>query len=143
MNKALYQALILDHNKNPHNFGRLNSPTSTSEGYNPLCGDKYIVDVEIADGMIKKIAFEGSGCALSKASASLMTEAVLEKNTKDVKQTISKMQELITTGKSDIENKKLQVFSNVKDYPTRAKCASLPWHTLKAVLAEQKIATTE
>ena len=141
--KDLYQELILDHNKNPKNFGHLDKPKNISEGYNPLCGDHYFIELNIQKNLIFDIRFNGSGCALSKASASLMTEAVKGQNMTYIKNLISDMQSLITGEREEIDNTKLKVFKNIQNYPIRAKCVSLAWHTLKSALNNNKIASTE
>ncbi len=141
--RDLYQELILDHNKNPKNFGTLKQAQKKSEGYNPLCGDHYFVELNEKDAQLNEIAFSGSGCALSKASASLMTEAVKETSLEKTQLLIEQMLQLVTGETDSISNKKLQVFKNVQDYPSRVKCAALPWHTLKAALEDKKLATTE
>lgn len=139
--KELYQQIILDHNKNPKNYGVLSSYNRTSEGYNPLCGDKIQIYLDIENGKINKISFEASGCAISKASTSVMTELLIGTSITEAKDIFKKFQKLVTTDSSaqiDIAKLgKLAVFAGVRDFPTRVKCAVLGWHTLIAAI-EQK-----
>jgi nitrogen fixation NifU-like protein len=146
--KELYQQVILDHNKNPRNYKKIEYANHTAEGYNPLCGDKIDVYLQTENGMIKDISFLGSGCAISKASASLMSSFVKGKSIEEAKEIFDRFHELIT-GKL-VENDeleslgKLQVFAGVREFPVRVKCASLAWHTMLAALKEdQKTITTE
>lgn len=128
----LYQEVILDHNKNPRNWGHLENPTKYSEGFNPLCGDKINLFLNINDNKIDDIKFEGNGCAISKASASIMTSLVKGKSFSEVKEIFDEFHEIITDGCEDHEpsNPNLEVFCGVKEYPGRVKCAALAWHTL-------------
>jgi nitrogen fixation NifU-like protein len=139
--RELYQQVILDHNKSPRNFKKLENANHTAEGYNPLCGDKIDVYMETENGMIKDISFLGSGCAISKASASLMSSFVKGKSIEEAKMIFNKFHELIT-GKlsedNDLEDLgKLQVFAGVREFPVRVKCASLAWHTMLAALKDK------
>ena len=134
----LYQELILDHNRRPRNCGRLADANCEAEGYNPLCGDRVSVFATVEDGVIKKISFDGSGCAISTASASLMTESLKGKTLEQAKALFHKFHDLLT---SDTEKTsegpslgKLVVFSGVCRYPARVKCATLAWHTVNAAL---------
>ena len=134
----LYQSVILDHNRSPRNFRELEDASSRAEGYNPLCGDRLTVWVRLAGDQIAAVTFHGSGCAISKASASMMTEAVKGKSAAEAKDLAQQFQELVT-GRSDARTArarlgKLAVFSGVSEFPVRVKCASLCWHTLKAAL---------
>ena len=146
--KELYQQVILDHNKSPRNFKKLETANHTAEGYNPLCGDKINIYVETEDNKVKDISFLGSGCAISKASASLMSSFVKGKSIDEAKQIFEKFHELIT-GKLTEDNAieelgKLKVFAGVREFPVRVKCASLAWHTMLAALKEdKKIISTE
>jgi len=140
--KELYQQVILDHNKSPRNFKKLETANHTAEGYNPLCGDKINIYVETEDNKVKDISFLGSGCAISKASASLMSSFVKGKSIDEAKQIFEKFHELIT-GKLTEDNAieelgKLKVFAGVREFPVRVKCASLAWHTMLAALKEDK-----
>ena len=139
---ALYQEVILDHNKKPRNFGKLNEATHHAEGYNPLCGDKINVYLELDGDVLKTITFEGSGCAISKASASMMTETLKGKTTAQIEAIFRAFHELVTGQTSagapvatqTPELGKLIVFSGVREFPARVKCASLAWHTMRAAL---------
>ncbi len=146
--KELYQQVILDHNKSPRNFKKLDSPTNFAEGYNPLCGDKINIYLKVENGIITDVSFEGSGCAISKASASLMTSIVKGMSEKEATKLFEKFHDLVT-GKLDDEQAiaelgKLAVFAGVRDFPSRVKCASLAWHTLQSALKEEnKTVSTE
>ncbi len=135
--RELYQQLILDHNKNPRNFRALNPADRFAEGYNPLCGDKVQIYLQIHGDRIKDIGFQGSGCAISKASASLMTEAVKGKTLGETEAYFKGFQAMLTdpTSNPDLDQMgKLAVFAGVRDYPTRVKCATLSWHALWAAI---------
>jgi len=140
----LYKSLILDHNKSPQNFGELKDATQTAEGFNPLCGDHYFVELIVVNDMIKDIKFHGQGCAISKASASLMTSSVKGQE-KQYAQALAKQFQDMITGESDqAPNQRLEAFKGVRDFPTRTKCASLAWHTLLAALEnKQKVVSHE
>lgn len=134
----LYQSVILDHNRNPRNFRSLENADGQAEGYNPLCGDRVKVWVKVEGDQIADVSFEGSGCALSKASASLMTTAIKGKSRADVERLFGMFHELIT-GKSGPavtreQLGKLAVFSGVAEFPSRVKCASMAWHALQSAL---------
>ena len=135
----LYQELILDHNRRPRNFGTLADANRRAEGYNPLCGDRLKVYLRLEDDRIAGVSFEGSGCAISKASASLMTDAVKGKTIADATALFDRVHTMLTmpmdrpVDVSDVG--KLAVLSGVREFPVRIKCASLAWHTLKAALA--------
>ncbi len=136
----LYQEIILDHNRRPRNFGPLADADHQAEGYNPLCGDQLKVYLRIADGRIEDVHFDGSGCAISKASASLMTEAVKGKSLAEAEELFGGFHELLTgdpsvKGEASAELGKLAVFEGVREFPVRVKCATLAWHTLHAALA--------
>ena len=135
----LYQEVILDHNKRPRNFGTLPDATGVAQGHNPLCGDKLSLYVKVEDGRIAGIAFEGSGCAISKASASLMTDAVKGQSLTETLALFDRVHAMLTTPTGqDVDTDavgKLAVLSGVREFPVRVKCASLAWHTLKAALA--------
>lgn len=144
----LYQQVILDHNKNPKNYGRLEKPNRTAEGYNPLCGDRVQLFLQVEDGVIRDISFVGSGCAISKASASIMTTEVKGKTAAEAEGLFKKFQQLLT---SDIHSPanteglgKLAVFSGVREFPMRVKCASLSWHTMMSALRQNgEVVSTE
>jgi nitrogen fixation NifU-like protein len=136
--RDLYQEVILDHGKRPRNFGPLASANRRAEGYNPLCGDRETVSLRLEGDVVKDVAFEGAGCAISTASASMMTESVRGKSRAEAEALFEKFHDLIT-GESKAPSGgpplgKLEVFSGVREYPVRIKCATLPWHTLKAAL---------
>ena len=140
----LYQETILDHSKRPRNKGVLPEPTHTAEGYNPLCGDRLTLQLKVEDGRVAAVAFQGMGCAISTASASLMTDAIKGKTTAEAESTFKKFHDLLTLehpSTSDLG--KLAVFSGVREYPMRVKCATLAWHTLRAALHGQQKASTE
>lgn len=145
--KDLYQEVIVDHNRDPRNFGRLERPRQTLEGFNPLCGDRLTLYLDLDDGRITDIKFDGAGCAISVASASLMTEAVKGKSVAEAESIFADFRELLTgrAGEDGIERfGKLAVLAGVRDYPSRVKCATLCWHTLRAALAgEDAPVTTE
>jgi nitrogen fixation NifU-like protein len=134
--KDLYRDVILDHNKKPRNFGRLEEPAVHADGHNPLCGDRLTVSLRLDGDRIEDIRFEGKGCAISTASASLMTEAVKGKDRGAVGALFDKIHALLTeqdaVPSSDLG--KLAALSGVREFPARVKCASLCWHTLNAAL---------
>jgi nitrogen fixation NifU-like protein len=146
--RELYQQVILDHNKSPRNFKKLETANHYAEGYNPLCGDRIDIYVKLDDDRIEDISFVGSGCAISKASASLMSTMVKGKTIGEAEEIFEKFHHLIT-GKLDEEVNtdevgKLAVFAGVREFPSRVKCASLAWHTLISALKEEnKTVTTE
>jgi nitrogen fixation NifU-like protein len=136
--RELYQELIIDHSKRPRNFRVLEAANRKSEGYNPLCGDKVTVFLELENDRVKNISFQGSGCAISTASASVMTESVKGKTLPEAEALFEVFHNLVTgkppaTGKAP-ELGKLAVFSGVSEFPVRVKCATLPWHTLHVAL---------
>ena len=134
----LYQEVVLDHGKRPRNYGALPGATHRAEGLNPLCGDHFTVQARLEDGRIAEARFEGSGCAISKASASVMTGAVKGKTTAEIEALFERFHRLVTEGPAagvdEAALGKLAVFGGVHEYPTRVKCASLAWHTLRAAL---------
>jgi len=145
----LYQEVILDHNRQPRNFHALESADRKAEGHNPLCGDRLTLFVQVQDDRIKDVGFIGSGCAISKASASMMTEAVKGRTLREAEALFQTFHRLLTgqgaesaPGAPDLG--KLVVFSGVREFPVRVKCATLAWHTLRAALDNQSdIASTE
>ena len=147
--RELYQATILDHNREPRNFGALASANRTARGENPVCGDKLAVYLEVdGDDRVVDVRFDGKGCAISTASASLMTEFVKGRPRDEVEATFEKFHELVTGNpgeKVDGEGLgKLAVFSGVREYPVRVKCATLCWHTLRSALDDSdEVAQTE
>lgn len=137
--RDLYQEVILDHNKRPRNFRILSQPTHTANGLNPLCGDRVSVYLDIQEGVIKDIAFQGAGCAISSASASLMTEALKGKRVDDVAPLFEAFHTIVTSdGECPRGLGKLSVLAGVRDYPSRVKCATLAWHAVRAALEEQQ-----
>jgi nitrogen fixation NifU-like protein len=143
----LYQQVILDHNKKPRNFQKLEGANRTAEGFNPLCGDQLTVYLLMDEGAVREVSFVGSGCAISKASASMMTQAVKGKTREDARALFDEFHRMVT-GELDEESEpnqlgRLKIFAGVRDYPARVKCASLPWHTLHAALEGEEMATTE
>ena len=144
----LYQELILDHNRRPRNFGDMPNADREAHGHNPLCGDRWTVALKVSDNVIRDVKFSGSGCAISKASASLMTEAVRERSVGEALLLFDRLQAVLTTPMDrdvDVSDLgKLSVFAGVREFPMRVKCASLAWHTLKAALAqEDRVVKTE
>ncbi len=134
----LYQEVVLDHGKRPRNFGPLEGATHHAEGLNPLCGDHFTVHARVDGGVVREARFEGSGCAISKASASVMTGIVKGKTAEEIERIFERFHRLVTEGPragDEEEMGKLAVFGGVHDYPTRVKCASLAWHALRAALA--------
>ena len=143
----LYQQVILDHNKKPRNFHKLETANRTAEGYNPLCGDQLNVYLQLEDDQVKDISFEGSGCAISKASASMMTQAVKGKTKKETENLFGEFHRMVT-GQLDEDKEEnhlghLTIFAGVREFPVRVKCATLSWHTLHAALNNQDAVSTE
>jgi nitrogen fixation NifU-like protein len=145
--RELYQEVILDHNKKPRNFREMPDATAHAEGFNPLCGDHLNLSVKIDGDVLTDVAFQGSGCAISKASASMMTTSVIGKTKQEAERLFELFHEMVTgdpESQADApELGKLAVFSGVCEFPARVKCASLPWHTLRAALHNGKRVTTE
>ncbi len=143
----LYQEVILDHNKNPRNFREIESPDKFADGNNPLCGDKLKVYVSLENNEIADVSFTGSGCAISKASASIMTQTLKGKTMEDASKLFEEFHQMVT-GKLDIETDehnlgKLRIFAGVLEFPARVKCASLSWHTVNAALHGEDEVSTE
>lgn len=133
----LYQQMILDHYRSPRNCRQIDECSCSANGHNPLCGDRVSVYVDVVDGKIEDVSFEGSGCAISTASASLMTEAVKGKSVEEAHALFRVFHNLITgEERGDEDLGKLEIFAGVRQYPTRVKCATLAWHTLEAALKE-------
>ena len=133
--RDLYQEVILDHNKHPRNFGEIEGADRHADGYNPLCGDRLAVYLNLDGDRITDVAFLGSGCAISKASASLMTDAVKGRTVAEARELFARFQAMITDdaeAAAPADVGKLAVLAGVRDYPTRVKCASLAWHALRA-----------
>jgi nitrogen fixation protein NifU and related proteins len=136
--RDLYQEVVIDHSKHPRNFRKLEGANLMAQGYNPLCGDRVTIYLKFEDGQVKDIAFEGSGCAISTASTSIMTEVLKGKTKAQAEAIFENFHDLVTgvreTGNDSPALGKLEVFSNVSDYPVRVKCATLAWHTLRSAL---------
>jgi nitrogen fixation NifU-like protein len=141
--RDLYQEVILDHSRNPRNRGRLEGANREAEGFNPLCGDRFTVQLIVADGIVRDIRFEGSGCAISTASASMMTEDLRGRAAEEADARFRLFRETMTgdpasgNGTEDPALGKLAVFAGVREFPVRVKCATLPWHTFEAALHER------
>ena len=138
--RDLYQEVILDHSKAPRNFRELPNANHRAEGFNPLCGDHFTVYLELDGDSIRDISFQGSGCAISKASASMMTQSLKGKTREEAKKLFEQFHKLVTRGAngSVAELGKLAVFSGVSEFPVRVKCATLAWHTLQAAFEERQ-----
>jgi nitrogen fixation NifU-like protein len=146
--RELYQEVILDHNKRPRNFRVPDPVNRKAEGYNPLCGDKITVFLYVEGDVIKDLGFQGTGCAISKASASLMTDALKGKTLDEANKYFDRFHDMVTTPANVEVNSevlgKMAVLAGVREYPMRVKCASLAWHTLKAAMqAENNVVSTE
>lgn len=133
--RNLYEEVILDHNRRPRNFQYKPAAANRhAHGYNPLCGDEFTVNLHVENGVIKDVGFEGAGCAISTASASLMTESIKGKSIEEAERLFNGIHDLLTQQGSAETLGKLQVLSGVREYPSRVKCATLAWHTLHAAL---------
>jgi len=134
----LYQQVILDHNKQPRNFHKLENANCKAEGYNPLCGDRIVIYLQVENDTVRDVSFEGSGCAISKASASMMTESIKGKTRAQIESMFQNVHQMMTTSpdqEPDLNGLgKLAAFSGVREFPVRVKCATLAWHTLLAAL---------
>jgi nitrogen fixation NifU-like protein len=141
--RELYQEVILDHSKNPRNFRELEGTPRTAKGHNPLCGDRLTLFLDVRDGVVADASFQGAGCAISTASASMMTESLKGKTEAEAEALFESFHRLVT-GKSTLPEDgddevlgKLAVFGGVRDYPVRVKCATLAWHTMRSALQER------
>lgn len=146
--RELYQQVILDHSKKPRNFQKLEGANRTAQGHNPLCGDDVTVYLRLEDDAIRNISFQGSGCAISKASASMMTDSVKGKTKADAEALFRRFHDLVTVGEDEAADLggmgKLAVFAGVREFPVRVKCATLAWHTLRAALeGKEEMVSTE
>lgn len=144
--RDLYQEVIFDHNRQPRNFGRLEGATHKAEGFNPLCGDQLTLYLRVGDdGRIEEVAFEGKGCAISTASASLLTEAVKGRTLEEAERLFRGFHGMIMDepAAEPVELGKLEVLAGVKEFPTRVKCATLAWHTLHAAIEGKDQVSTE
>jgi len=137
--RELYQEVLLDHHRKPRNFRTLPRPTQAAEGANPLCGDRVSVEVELEDDVIRDIAFQGSGCAISIAAASMMTASLKGKTLAEAEEAFGRFHGMLTDRQPSAEEVaalgKLAIFAGVREFPSRIKCATLPWHTMQAALA--------
>ena len=144
--RDLYQEVILEHSKKPRNFRAIESANHKAEGFNPLCGDHFTVYVDVQGGAINDIGFQGSGCAISKASASMMTQTLKGKTTAEAEEIFTKFHDLVTGQKTGTQEElgKLAVFAGVSEFPLRVKCATLAWHALRAAMrGEEQAVSTE
>jgi nitrogen fixation NifU-like protein len=146
--RELYEEMILEHNRNPRNYPKKPEGCNHSaHGFNPLCGDEFFLHLKIEDGVIKDVGFEGAGCALSTASASVMTETILGKTLEEAEAIFRQVHEMLVSESGELEDPelgKMAILAGVHDYPLRVKCATLAWHTLHAALREQtETVTTE
>jgi nitrogen fixation protein NifU and related proteins len=144
--RELYQQVILDHNKNPRNFHEMPDASQRVDGYNPLCGDHYTIFLRLDGDTIREVSFTGSGCAISKASASVMSSTMKGKSKEEAGQLFDTFHRLVTGDASSLsaaELGRLAAFSGVSEFPARVKCATLAWHTLKSALdgSEEKVST--
>jgi nitrogen fixation NifU-like protein len=133
--RDLYQQVILDHNRKPRNFRKIADANRTAEGYNPLCGDRITVELTVEDGIVKDVGFQGTGCAISKAAASMMTASVIGKPEREVDALFHRVHAMLTGANGATEVGKLAVFAGVREFPSRIKCVTLAWHTLRAALS--------
>jgi nitrogen fixation NifU-like protein len=146
--RELYQEVILDHSKRPRNLHGMPEATARADGHNPLCGDRVTVYLHVEGDVVRDLSFQGSGCSISTASASMMTDALKGKTVAEAKALFERFHELVTADPSKaatvpVELGKLAVFAGVHEFPMRVKCASLPWHTMKAALEGGDRASTE
>ncbi len=142
----LYQEILLEHNSKPRNFKALEGANQTSEGYNPLCGDQITLALKVVDGVIDDVGFQGSGCAISRASASMMTQSIKGQSVEQAEHIFDAFHHMITEPEGEIDLETLgdlETLSGVNEYPTRIKCAILAWHTMKAALEGDAQVTTE
>ena len=145
--QELYQEIVMDHNRRPRNFGSMTDSTATSEGFNPLCGDQITLFLKVSEDIVEDISFEGVGCAISKSSASMMTEGVKGKSVEEALTVFQAFREMITAKSDGSKDSEilgdLEILKGVAQYPPRIKCATLSWHTLQAALqgTERDIST--
>jgi len=141
----LYQEVILDHNRRPRNFRPLADASHSAEGYNPLCGDRLTLYLKLDDGVVTDVSFEGAGCAISKASASMMTDAIKGRTVAEAHALFERFHRMVTTPPEQaVEDMgKLSSLAGVREFPVRIKCASLAWHTLKAAFGNKRRTSTE
>jgi nitrogen fixation protein NifU and related proteins len=143
--RELYQEVILEHSKHPRNYRALDAANHKAEGFNPLCGDHFTIYADVKDGTIHDLSFQGTGCAISKASASMMTQSLKGKSAAEAEELFTRFHDLVTgRGGSPDAVGKLAVFAGVSEFPLRVKCATLAWHALRAALrGEQQAVSTE
>ena len=145
--RVLYQDTILEHNKNPRHFGSLENVTHQAFGKNPVCGDSYVLQLQVTDGVIQDLAYSGQGCAISKSSCSIMSTVLIGKTVAQAMELFKEFQFIVTSGTHEMLDLdvlgKLAVFVGVREFPARVKCASLGWHTMKAALEEKGEVSTE
>lgn len=144
--RDLYREVIVDHGRRPRNFGPLAGASHRAEGFNPLCGDRLTLHLQVVDGVIRDARFEGAGCAISMASASLLTEALKGRSTSEAEALFASFHAMLTGERqaTDVPLGKLEVLAGVREFPTRIKCATLAWHALRAALhAEKQAVATE
>ena len=144
----LYQEIVMDHNRRPRNFGELNDPTNSADGFNPICGDQIALQLFIEDGIVSDVAFNGVGCAISKSSASMMTEELKGKTLEHAEQLFEAFRKMITRTPGDPYDSNLlgdlEILQGVSQYPARIKCATLPWHTLHSAIQDgNEVVSTE
>ena len=144
--QELYQEIVMDHNRRPRNFGSMTDSTATSEGFNPLCGDQITLFLKVSEDIVEDISFEGVGCAISKSSASMMTEGVKGKSVEEALTVFEAFREMITAKSDGSKDSEilgdLEILKGVAQYPTRIKCATLSWHTLQAALQGTAVSYT-
>ena len=143
--RDLYQEVILEHSKKPKNFRAIETANHKAEGFNPLCGDHFTIYVDVKDGAISDMGFQGSGCAISKASASMMTQMLKGKTENEAESIFTRFHDLVTghAGSDGQDLGKLAVFAGVSEFPLRVKCATLAWHTMHAALNNEALVSTE
>lgn len=144
--RELYQEVIIDHNRNPRNHHKMDAATNVANGFNPLCGDKLTVFLHVENNTIQDISFVGNGCAISQASASLMTDALMGKSVREAEEIFIKFHTMVTADEkiADLDVDKLTVLAGVREFPARVKCATLAWHTMHAALGnDNKTVVTE
>jgi nitrogen fixation NifU-like protein len=143
----LYQEILLEHNSKPRNFRRLDDATISADGYNPLCGDQYTLYLKLKDDVIEDVGFQGAGCAISKASASMLTQRIKGMTVEQAEEMFNQFHKMLTEPGAEVDYdmlEDLELLSGVSDYPTRIKCAILVWHTLRAALeGKEDVVTTE
>jgi len=142
--RDLYQEVILEHSRHPRNYRAMESASHRVEGFNPLCGDRFTIYLDLQDGAIRDVSFQGSGCAISKASASMMTQTLKGKSAGEAEELFNKFHDLVTGQGSTEDLGKLAVFAGVSEFPVRVKCATLSWHALRAALqGKEEAVSTE